>query len=384
MVDDVRPFLVDAGTLWDWTGNVGGANFLVYGTATTDDRPEHQLSRLRTHYEYTGPNLTNVIYAGVTRDGAVEARISTQLGRTDDLVRAWYHLEYTFLEDVTYERLALFQMAADRYGDNGFARYAYGSASGVTFDEPVPDHATTGYASSAQRGIPLEGDAPWVMTYDNQRLTGSPPEHQADIGFVIRDYEANIGPETITVPHINIMRTFNADWSQMSFELGVPYDAADTTIPAGSTLRATVEYLVPPADKALYYGDSDYLLALPAESYRSTDMMRTLAADNMLEVVADTGTVLRSHPVELQADDGGTAVAFTLTGGLGYTPVTIHGLARPDGWQLERFLDGAWQGLGQEVEGTDYWQAYDDPSTGTYSLIFNVHNRGTTAYRLAR
>ena len=91
-VDDVRPFLVNAGTEWRWTGNVGGASFLVYRPSEgISSFPSHQLGRMRTHYAYTGPNLTKVIYAGLSRDGKIEAKITTQLGRTDDLVRAYYH-----------------------------------------------------------------------------------------------------------------------------------------------------------------------------------------------------------------------------------------------------------------------------------------------------
>jgi hypothetical protein len=384
MVDDVRPFLVDANGKWKWTGNVGGANFLLYANETTDNRPEHQLGRLRTHYRYTGPNLTDVLYAGVSRDGKIEAKISTQLGRTDDLVRVYYHLHYTFLEEVTYDRLAFFQMAADRYSDNGFARYAYGNASGVTFDAEVPDHKTTGYASESDRGIPLPGEAPWVMLYDSDLAEGNLPENLANVAFVIRSYTATLGETTVTTPHINIVRTYNGGHSQMAFELGIPYDADSLVVPAGSVVEATVEYLVPPADKSAWYGESDYLTAMPAESFQSTEMLLALAAGNQLEVSASVGTAVRTYPVELAAASGATAVQFTLTGGLGYTPVTIHGLARPDGWSLERKVDGAWEKVSQEVEGNDYWQAYDDAASGTFDLIFNVHNQGTTEYRLVR
>ena len=75
---------------------------------------------------------------------------------------------------------------------------------------------------------------------------------------------------------------------------------------------------------------------------------------------------------------------FVLSGGRGYTPVTIHGLARPDGWRLQQQVDGLWQRVAQEVEGNDYWQAYDDVSEGTFDLVFNVHNRGSHEYRLVR
>ena len=127
------------------------------------------------------------------------------------------------------------------------------------------------------------------------------------------------------------------------------------------------------------------VLAAAAEIYQSPEMMRRLAADNQLEVSAVAeGALVRTTPVELLAGPGETAVVFTLTGGLGYTPVTVRGLARPDGWRLERQEDGVWGPLGQEVEGNDYWQAYDDPAQGGFHLVFNVHNRGSQTYRLIR
>jgi len=94
--------------------------------------------------------------------------------------------------------------------------------------------------------------------------------------------------------------------------------------------------------------------------------------------------VRRSHPVELDAANDETAVEVTLTGGLGYVPVTIHGLPRPDGWTLEQEVDGSWQTVDQSVEGSDYWQAYDDIESGSFDLIFNVPNRETSTYRLVR
>jgi hypothetical protein len=385
MVDDVRPFLVDTQGEWSWTGNVGGASFLVYESAEGySSHSSHQLERMRTHYAYTGPNLTKVLYAGQSRDGKIEAKIETQLGRTDDLVRAYYHLTYTFLEDVTYDRLALFQIAADRYSDNGFTQYAYGNASEVVFDETIPNHGATHYGSESDRGIPLDGEAPWVMLYDSVHTSGNLPENLANIGFVVRDYEAQIGGVVTEQPHINIVRTYNGGWSQMGFELGVPYDASAPIIPAGSVITATVEYLVPPADKSAYFGESDYLVAMTSDQFQSTEMMLKLANDNQLDVVATVGEVVRIHPVEVDCVSDVVAAQFSLDGGLGYTPVTFHGLIRPDGWRLEKFAAGTWTRVSQEVEGNDYWQAYEDSTTGLFDLVFNVHNRTLEEYRLTR
>ena len=88
--------------------------------------------------------------------------------------------------------------------------------------------------------------------------------------------------------------------------------------------------------------------------------------------------------IEIDASSGFIAGQFSVTGGLGYTQVTIHGLARPYGWRLEKAVSGGLARISQEIEGNDYWQAHDDPSSESFDLIFNVHNRDTQEYRLVR
>ena len=68
----------------------------------------------------------------------------------------------------------------------------------------TPAHGTTGYASDGDRGIALPGNAPWVMLYANTRDHDALPEHFANIGFVVRAFEADLGAEKITTPHINL------------------------------------------------------------------------------------------------------------------------------------------------------------------------------------
>jgi hypothetical protein len=314
------------------------------------------------------------------------------MGRTDDLVRTWYHLDYTFLQDVTYDRLALFQMAADDYGDNGFALAAWGNAAGLLDQRTVTDHKTTGYASASDRGLPLTGASPWVMLYDNRRIDTNLPEEHADVAFVVRSFRAEVGGVVLETPSINVNRTNNGG-SQLGIELGLPFqpDASwcgaacggkANFIPAGSRVRATVEYLVLPADKSRYYGTSDYLTATPAEEYRTWEMARRQAADGALSVEALAGTVEQVHPVQLEAAEGSLAADFTLTGGLGFVPVTVSGLARHDGWRLEQRLGTDWIPVDQSVAGNDYWQARFDDTTGRYALTWNVPNRGENRYRV--
>ena len=133
----------------------------------------------------------------------------------------------------------------------------------------------------------------------------------------------------------------------------------------------------------MYKRQSDHLLALPASAFQSTEMMRHLAEGNTLAVEATVGSLLRVHPVELAAATGTTAADFTVTGGLGYVPITVHALPRPDGWVLESEGAEGWAPVPMEVEGGDGWQA-SDAGDGLYSLTYTVPNRGTQRYRLVR
>lgn len=391
MLDDVRPVLVEASRAWSWTGNVGGADFLRY-TTSAEPYWQRRLASVRSRYDAVGPLLTDVRYVGTSSDGRIEADIRTRLGATDDLVRVYYDLTYTFLEDVTYDRLAFFQFAADNYADNGFQRYAYGNADGTVFDADVPNHGTTGYASAADRGIPLAGDAPWVLLYANNRTADAIPETYADVGFVVRAFEADIGGVRLTTPSINLQRTNNGV-SQMAFELGLPYaDGAPwcgapclgqtTFVPAGSTVHAVIEYVVPPSVQDSYYGGSAYLRALPASVFDTPDMMIELARGNRLSVAVTAGTLLQQQPVEVAAASGPVAAELELEGGRGYVPITVRGLVRHDGWVLEQEGGGVWTPLEMTVEGHDDRQIVYDADTATYALTFAVLNDGLRRYRV--
>ena len=392
--DDVRPFLVQSNNRWDWTGNVGGADFLNYATAA---RPywKRRLARVRSTYDSPGPLLTDVTYSAVSSDGRIEADVRTRLHASSDLLRVYYDFNYRFLEDVEYDRLAFYQVAADNYSDNLFQYIAWGDDELARENHLVPNHETTGYASDEDRGIPLSGESPWVMLYDNQRTGGTLPEQFANVGFVVRDFEANIGGQKLTVPHLNLRRTYNAEMSQIGLEIGLPHEAGSPWcgepcegktrfVPENSEVRMTLEYLVPPADKSRYYGSSDYLLAFPAEDYNTPLMMQMLAAENALSVRATVGKVRSEQPVEIDTVLGAVAADLTIDGGLGHTPLVFHGLERHEGWTLEVLEGETWVVVDQSVHGNDFTQVDFDEEEGTWSIVFAVPVAGGGRYRLLR
>ena len=111
-------------------------------------------------------------------------------------------------------------------------------------------------------------------------------------------------------------------------------------------------------------------------------MALELARGNAIDVAVLTGSLRRTHPVELDAVEGRIAVDFTIEGGRGYVPVTIYGLTRHDGWQLERLTGDQWVAVDQSVHGDDFWQARYDDEARRYVLTWNVPNRGQQRYRV--
>ena len=66
-------------------------------------------------------------------------------------------------------------------------------------------------------------------------------------------------------------------------------------------------------------------------------------------------TVRHNQPVEIDGINADVAATFTLTGGLGYVPISFHGLARYDGWQLQVVGGPIWLSVDQSVHGNDDW-----------------------------
>ena len=81
--------------------------------------------------------------------------------------------------------------------------------------------------------------------------------------------------------------------------------------------------------------------------------------------------------------DGATAGELTLSGGLGFHPVSFSGLVRHDGWKLQRRTDGDWETVDQSSSaGNDWWQATHDPASDTWTLTYSVPLGDTQELRL--
>ena len=361
MVDDVRPFLVRSpegnNQAYNWTGNVGGADFLNYS-----ELGEQRIINQKITYKTQAPNMTNVVYSGVTANGKIATSITINLGRTDDIVRNYYTIRYDFLEDVEYDRLSLFKVAADNYADNSYTKYAYGTENGAI---ALDQNAYTGYVG--YEGFEKQ-DAPdkefWYTMYDS-----SDANEGGDVGFVVREFNAEINGKRYDKPGYTFYGTEKKH--QISCELILP-TACGKNIKKGSSIEMLVEYDIMPNGAAQYYGTSDYLLQ-SSDIMGSADAMYQQVFGGRVSVVASTGTVLSTFPVAIKATSGEVAAQFTMTGGLGYTPISFSGLPSCSGYKLQGKNGDEWTDINQAVNGNDYWQTYK-AGDGTYTLTYNVKN----------
>jgi hypothetical protein len=96
-------------------------------------------------------------------------------------------------------------------------------------------------------------------------------------------------------------------------------------------------------------------------------MIHREAIGNERRVEIKTGQLEGLHPsVTIRAAKDRAEI--TITGGLGYVPITISGLTSPSGFAL--FVDD--KRVDQSVHGNDWWQTDYDPESRRWSQTFNV------------
>lgn len=359
MIDDVRPLMVTgmSGGQWEWTCNVGGGDFLVY----CDPGGRRQfLTRVRTAYLSQGPNLTDVVYTGVTADGAIAARIEVGTPRCDDVNRAYHRMRYDVLKDVPFSRLAFYQLGADSYNDHTFTTMARGNAGGV-IEEWNPEPGGRKYLKS---GIPCEGRAPWFSLHGGERNKHHAQGAWANRGLVVRAWKARLGGRECAAPFAAVYGTHDGIASA-NVELAPPPDV--TALKAGDYVEAEVELLIVPMAAGDYYGPNANLRADLEANANTWRPVHHLARGNDVDVNVSKGALLRRYPPMVRVDDDDRA-AFTIKGGVGYVPITIAGLRAPSGYTLTH--NG--QAVDQHTHGNDFWQCTYDEDNGAWVQTYNV------------
>lgn len=377
-MQDIRPLYVTNhhgnNQQYNWSGNTGGGELLRYTDSSYKDRA---VEGILTDYISQGPNMTDMVYGGITSDGKVKADIRVNLVRTDDVTRVLFNLTYTFLEDTEFSRLTFFQYATERYQANYYQKYAYGNGASVIESGSLPTGNNEFLDDLTEQKKDVSGKDAWFMLYDFD--SSLVREETNGMMYIVRDYEAKLNGKTYTDPTVNFRKVGTNNEKQLAFELTSPA-AAGKKIEKGGTVDLTVELVALPQTTDTWYGASDYMTATTS-LFNTPEQGLQQAQNGHLTVQAATGTLLSTYPIILEADNSENVVAqFSLTGGLGYVPVRFTDLESYCGYELQVQKGNSWEKVDQSVSGNDFWQCDYVYSTQSYTLTYNVKNTQGTNY----
>lgn len=381
-IDDIRPLTVySMGGKYGWTACNGGGNFLIYGSTT---EVPMAFKQVKTWFKKQGPNLTEVVYTGVTLDGKIQFEITANLPRTNDASRVYHTFKYTFLQDTTFRRMAFYQFGADNYNDNRWDTMVVGDDNGPAsftiggttyageFETPTANYE--GYIGGKMQRITLEGDGLWFVFNKAVALPHkSGPAANRMLNVI--SYNANLNGKTYTKPSFNLRYTTNYNMPCLLTELTVPEEVGNK-IEAGSVVEGVVEYINLPVEKSDYYGPSPVMNGIPAEDFNTYKIAYTYAKGGKYTVSASVGTVIKNTPIYVEGVKEDTVAQIAIKGGIGYVPITFTNVPTYSGYRLEKKVGDAWEMVDQSVNGNDYWQAYYDANKGTFELTFNVEHNG--------
>ena len=356
---DVRPLMVTSmgnDRAWGWTNNVGGGDFFRLFDGAGRRVPH---GRMKTAYEKQGPCLTEVTYAGQVGEG-IEHAEAVSLSRTDDIVRGVYSVRMDVKQPVECSRLVLFQIGADTYSYTGERKMAVGDATGLVREWD------TQWGGDIYRTQPLEctGTVPWVSLHEAVRRPRAERGAWANRGIVFREWRARLGGKDAR-PWVAERGAVVGGAATSTLDIVPPPDVSRLEV--GDFVEATIEHLVLPQAVADYYGPNEPLRAALATMHDSWRLVHREAVGNARRVAVRKGRLERLHPdVRVAAEDG--LAEFTISGGLGYVPITVTGLPthRSGGFTI----DGT--PCDQAVHGNDFWQTDFDPETGTWSQTVTV------------
>jgi hypothetical protein len=356
---DVRPLMVTSmgnDRAWGWTNNVGGGDFFRLFDGAGRRVPH---GRMKTAYEKQGPCLTEVTYAGQVGEG-IEHAETVSLSRTDDIVRGVYSVRMDVKQPVEFSRLVLFQIGADTYSYTGERKMAVGDVTGL-----VREWATQ-WGGDEYRTQPLEcmGTVPWVSLHEAVRRPRAERGAWANRGIVIREWRARLGGKDAR-PWVAERGAVVGSKATSTLDIVPPPDV--TQLLPGDFVEATIEHLMLPQAAADYYGPNEPLRAALATMQDSWRLVHREAVKNVRRVEVLKGRLERLHPdVRVAAEDG--LAEFTISGGLGYVPITVTGLPTHRGGGFT--IDGT--PCDQAVHGNDFWQTDFDPVSGTWSQTVTV------------
>ncbi len=365
---DFRPLMVKspAGKKWDWTGNLGGADFFNY-TKTDGKKGWH--SRIRTQYKRYSPNLTEVTYAGILDDNSMDFEYTASVGRSDDITRGIYKIKMKVLKDTEFKDFVAIQFAAADYHHVKSKTLAWGNETGIKKQWNSTETSTPQYITEK---VSAEGKVIWFSFTDSEFTTRQEDRFKsANRGFVIRNWKARINGQENVLPWFAEYYTPGGNYGDPSGIINITPPADCNSFKKGDFIEAEVELIIIPSKADDYYGPNKNFTNALLKDANSWKMVYREAFGNDIGVKVTRGNLINNYPLKVEAKN--SQAEFSVTGGCGYVPLTITNVSNCQNPKLYRKVNGKWQSISQEVHGNDYWQMEYNAANGTWDITYNVN-----------
>ncbi|MEM7114585.1 MAG: hypothetical protein AAF614_19265 [Chloroflexota bacterium] len=369
-IDDIRPAWttpMNAGTPnHNWTENVGGGDFLLY----FDENNKYRWgTKLKTAYRWTGPNMTDVWYSGISDDGKVRFTYKVQLLGTNDYHRRILSYRYEILDDVDPNRFVFFQTAADWYFTVHFDNFYIG-------DENTVDNASLIEAETAVHGGNTYHNSylfnnRWFLIDDTSTNDGNGPSSNR----VLIWRKSTLNGETMPT----YLHTYGRTWGSSRTLFDVSGASVTQSYAAGDVIEGEIEFALPPESTSDYWG-SDTDLVNRINSY--TDVWQAgrdeMAYNNLLSPVATMGKIKSNYPLTIEPAlvNGSMYAQFTIPAnqGIGHIPIILqNGLPNRE-LRMEIYVGGQWvsvANLASNVADNAFYQGYYS-SDGSIDYTFSL------------
>jgi hypothetical protein len=292
---------------------------------------------------------------------------TTSLGRSDDLTRGIYKIKLKVNKDTTFKDFVVFQAGAATYHYVKSNTLAWGDETGLKKKWKATIGPGDHYVTDK---VPIEGRLPW-FSFTNSEF--SPPRQKflpADRGFVIREWKATVNGQENTPPWF---AEFNATdgHGDSSGLINITVPDGCTSLKAGDYFEAEIIMFIIPAVAKQYYGPNKNFQKALNKNANSWEITYREALGNDLQVNVSKGRLIDDYPIKIQAMEDRTQ--FSVTGGLGYVPLTITNISDYRNPSLFRKVDGEWNRVDQSVHGSDYWQTEYDDASDTWDITYNIN-----------
>lgn len=328
--------------------NVGGHRLLHYRTG--EDRPEHFLRYLSSHFRFTGPNMAHLRMEYLTDDGAAHVEVVSYEPPQTDETRNFVQLRITFKKPLTITDPALNLRLISIDTHQQTLRYQHTGFTG-------PDGAWQERAADTVDELPvgalLSTNAPAVALY---RCTPQ-SKQRGNNALIVQRFEGTAS--------------------------GQPLDRlAYTVLPRGAEGAERIAFLTLPGDEIRFEPGDTIALDLIVMPYGSTgtDEQPVLAermrwALHPPRVEVEHGTRIAHWPPTVRVDAAGR-VDFTVAGGYNIIPLLIEGLAGYQPPHLEVWQEDQWQPVRMTEGGHEGFHCYLDDE-GTFGHVFLHETDGT-------